>query len=137
MKDACENLISPPEKQSDDYTYSQHLFRMCTALAVLIEADEISNPQEFVKVFKQLDSNSEERMITITELFKQEGKDESFREIAIKMIKEEESLTRISKYTGLSFKSIRKLKSQRDQIDRKKVKQIKRLSSIIKPNFNG
>ena len=89
------------EEGEEEYLY--------TVISYVVEAAEVSNKEEFLEAIKQLESVSEEKVMTIAEQFRQEGfkkgiekgKLETFKAItlALHLFKEGKSLIQTSEAT--------------------------------------
>lgn len=97
-----------------------------TVISYVVEAAEVSNKEEFLEAIKQLESVSEEKVMTIAEQFRQEGfkkgiekgiekgKLETFKAItlALHLFKEGKSLIQTSEATGLPVKELEEIKKK-------------------------
>lgn len=88
---------------------SEYLY---TILSYVVEAAEVSSKEEFLQTIKQLESLNEEKVMTIAEQFRQEGKAERNIEIALSMLQGGIPLETISKHTHLSAPELEALKKK-------------------------
>lgn len=98
-------ILRKIEKEGD----SAYLY---TILSYVVEAAEVSSQEEFFHAIKQLESLNEEKVMTIAEQLRQEGKIEGKMEIAVNMLQEGVSLETISKFTHLSSLELEDLKKK-------------------------
>lgn len=83
----------------------------------IIDVKEINDKQEFFeKIASSLSQEAGEKIMTLGETLRQEGrqegKQEAFETIVLNLLKENESVDRISKLTGLPLSEIKRLKTR-------------------------
>ena len=101
-------------KDWDNYGETDALY---VTLSYIVEVGESFNRNEFVDTIKSMAFKNEDKIMTIAELFKQEGfskgieqgKFEAAHEIAYKMLTEKLSFETVKRVTGLSDNEIQKL----------------------------